>query len=185
MATFYVRWMIRNDLPQVMEIENAVFPSPWTEDEFRTSLRCRDIVGLVASNAEMEVYAYMVYWLRRRHIVVLNLAVDPALQRLGLGSAMLEKLQTKLSSRRRTRIIADVCEDNLGAHLFFRANGWPCIEIVREKFEDYVDMYRFEWSLSRYRWYGQAARNRVSRFLSQEVSDVSSDTDGWRDDCGG
>ena len=40
-----IRWLIRRDMPEVMEIENRSFEFPWVEDEFLACLRQRNCIG--------------------------------------------------------------------------------------------------------------------------------------------
>jgi ribosomal-protein-alanine N-acetyltransferase len=162
---YYVRWMIRNDLAQVMDIETACFAEPWDKEDFRSQLRCRDVIGVVVSDCEYSIYAYAIYWLRRRSIEILNLAVDPALQRMGIGTQLIARLKSKLSRDRRVRLIADVAETNLDAQLFFAQHAFGCTEILRKRFAT-RDAYRFEFDVrNKLRWHGAAASNRIERYF--------------------
>jgi ribosomal-protein-alanine N-acetyltransferase len=49
---------------------------------------------------------------------------------------MLRRLAAKLSQQRRDRILLEVRETNLPAQLFFRANGFRAISLLREYYED-------------------------------------------------
>lgn len=42
-----IRWLIRRDMPEVMEIEKRSYEFPWTEEEFLTCLRQRNCIGTV------------------------------------------------------------------------------------------------------------------------------------------
>jgi ribosomal-protein-alanine N-acetyltransferase len=60
---------------------------------------------------------------------------------------MVSKLIGKLSSHRRTRITLEVRETNLPAQLFFRAQGFKGVKVLRGFYEDsgedaYVMQYR-------------------------------------------
>ena len=49
---------------------------------------------------------------------------------------MTAKLVSKLSSHRRTRITLEVRETNLPAQLFFRAQGFKAMRVLRAIYED-------------------------------------------------
>jgi ribosomal-protein-alanine N-acetyltransferase len=49
---------------------------------------------------------------------------------------MVSKLVGKLSSHRRTRITLEVRETNLAAQLFFRAQGFRAVRVLRAYYED-------------------------------------------------
>lgn len=119
----HIRWMIRRDLPFVLQIENQSFPDPWLEQEFIRNLRQRDCIGMVAEIDE-DVVGYMVYELHKSRLQLINFAVDPKYRRSKIGKAMIDKLIGKLNHERRNRIIAEVRVDNLPAQLFFRSCGF-------------------------------------------------------------
>ena len=47
-ARLHIRWMIRRDMAEVLEIENQSFEFPWSEEEFIRCLRQRNCIGMVA-----------------------------------------------------------------------------------------------------------------------------------------
>ena len=56
----HIRWMIRRDMPAVLEIEGASFEFPWSEEEFIRCLRQRNCIGMVACRND-EVVGFMIY----------------------------------------------------------------------------------------------------------------------------
>ena len=140
----YIRWMIRRDMPRVLSIENQCFPNAWTEDEFIRVLRQRNCIGMVAERNGL-IAGYMIYELHKTRLHVINFAVDPLWQREKIGTAMIEKLISKLSKDRRNRIMLEVSEMNLPAHLFFKAVGFRATRIIQDFYEDRDDdAYQFQ-----------------------------------------
>src|SRR3954453_17843872 len=131
----HIRWMIRRDMPEVLAIEHASFEFPWCEEEFLRVLRQRNCIGMVAEYGE-RVVGFMIYELHKNKLQVLDFATLPEFRRTGVGHQMLQKLVGKLSSHRRTRIVLHVRETNLAAQLFFRIQGFPAPEGVREHYQD-------------------------------------------------
>lgn len=141
----HVRWMIRRDMPEILEIERECFwGDAWSEDTFLSHLRNRTVVGMVAE-VDDSVGGYMVYNLLPQRIAVWNFAAQPALWRRGVGMAMTDKLKCKLSVHRRSAIDVIVRDTNDTAHLFFRSQGFRCTSIERGAFADGQDGYRFEY----------------------------------------
>jgi ribosomal-protein-alanine N-acetyltransferase len=139
--------MIRRDMPEVLEIEHASFEFAWTEEEFLRCLRQRNCIGMVAEQGE-KVVGFMIYELCRRRLELLNFAVLPSHRRSRIGTAMVNKLISKLSSHRRNRIATLVRERNLAAQYFFRRQGFLATELVRGAYDDSgEDGYRMEWDL--------------------------------------
>jgi ribosomal-protein-alanine N-acetyltransferase len=131
----HIRWMIRRDMPEVLEIERASFEFPWFEEEFIRCLRQRNCIGMVAEHAE-RVVGFMIYELHKTRLHILNFSVAADVRRRGVGRQMIEKLLGKLSSQRRTRITLEVRETNLAAQIFFRESGFRATSVLHEFYDD-------------------------------------------------
>ena len=131
----HIRWMIRRDMPEVLQTEQDSFEYAWTEEDFLRCLRQRNCIGMVAEQGE-KVIGFMIYELHKAKLHILNFAVQPTCRRLGVGGQMVAKLISKLSSHRRTRITLEVRETNLPAQLFFRAQGFKAVRVLRNFYED-------------------------------------------------
>jgi ribosomal-protein-alanine N-acetyltransferase len=131
----HIRWMIRRDMPEVLEIEKQAFEFPWSEDDFLRCLRQRNCIGMVAEFEE-RVVGFMIYELHKSRLHVLNFAVHHDVRHRGIGSSMIQKLVSKLSQQRRNRILLEVRETNLPAQLFFRKSGFRAISVLRDFYED-------------------------------------------------
>lgn len=125
-----IRWMIRRDMPAVLDIEAECFEFAWSEGDFIRCLRQRNVIGMVAE-CENRVVGYMIYELHRERLHVLNFAVARSWRGCGVGRAMICKLTGKLSAERRNRIMLEVRESNLDAQLFFRHLGFRAVAVLR------------------------------------------------------
>src|SRR5438034_3441668 len=134
-ARVHIRWMIRRDMPEVLQTEQQSFEYPWAEEGFLRCLRQRNCIGMVAEQGE-KVVGFMIYELHKAKLHILNFAVHPSCRRYHVGSQMVAKLISKLSSHRRTRITLEVRETNLSAQLFFRAQGFKAVRVLRAYYED-------------------------------------------------
>ena len=143
----HIRWMIRRDMPEVLDIENRSFEFAWTEEDFIRCLRQRNCIGMVAEHDE-RVVGFMIYELHKNRLHILNFAVHPQFRRRGVARGMIRKLIGKLSPQRRNRILLEIRETNLAAQLFFRETGFRAISVLREFYEDtpedaYLMQYRY------------------------------------------
>ena len=146
-ARVHIRWMIRRDMPEVLQTEQDSFEYAWTEEDFLRCLRQRNCIGMVAEQGE-KVVGFMIYELHKAKLHILNFAVHPSCRRVGVGAQMVAKLISKLSSHRRTRITLEVRETNLVAQLFFRQQGFRAVRVLRAYYEDsgedaFLMQYRF------------------------------------------
>jgi GNAT superfamily N-acetyltransferase len=98
----HIRWMIRRDIPEVMQIENESFEFPWFEEDFIRALRQRNCIGMVVEHDEL-VVGFMIYELYKDRLHILNLAVGKQWRRHGVGTSMVNKLVGKLSDQRDQR----------------------------------------------------------------------------------
>jgi [ribosomal protein S18]-alanine N-acetyltransferase len=144
----HIRWMIRRDMPEVLNIEQQSFEYAWTEEDFLRCLRQRNCIGMVAEQDE-KVIGFMIYELHKAKLHILNFAVSPAFRRFGVGSQMVGKLVSKLSGHRRTKITLEIRESNLSAQLFFRSQGFKAVRVLRSYYEDSgEDAYLLNYALA-------------------------------------
>jgi len=145
-----VRWMIRRDLGDVVRIERESFQYPWTAQEFHYQLRRRDrdVIGMVAERNGMAA-GYMLYELHKRHLFLVNLAVDPQFRRSGVGSRMIAKLQRKLSVNRRESLEVKVRESNLPGLAFLRSCGFVAACVLHDEYSEVgEDAYVLRYTLA-------------------------------------
>jgi [ribosomal protein S18]-alanine N-acetyltransferase len=162
----HIRWMIRRDMPEVLQIEQESFEFAWTEEDFLRCLRQRNCIGMVAEQGE-KVVGFMIYELHKSKLHILNFAVSPACRRMGVGAQMVAKLISKLSSHRRTRITLEVRETNLAAQLFFRAQGFRAVRVLRAYYEDSgEDAFQMQYRLADDT--GDDAEDAVNRIAQYE-----------------
>lgn len=140
----HIRWMIRRDMPEILNIEQHCFEFPWSEDDFIRCLRQRNCIGMVAE-LDDQIVGFMIYELHKSRLHILNFAVHSEFRRRGIGHQMVAKLVSKLSHQRRTRVLLEIRETNLDAQLFFRASGFRAVSVLRDFYEDTTeDAYLLE-----------------------------------------
>jgi len=144
----HIRWMIRRDMPEVLDIENQSFECPWSEEDFIRCLRQRNCVGKV-SEFDERVVAFMIYEFQKTRFHILNFAVRQAFRRKSVGKAMAGKLIGKLSWQRRNSIVLEVREKNLEAQMFFKKQGFRAISVLRDFYDDTTeDAYLMQYKHS-------------------------------------
>lgn len=131
-----IRWLIRRDMPDVLEIEKVSFQYPWSEEDFLVQLRQRNCIGMVAEAAGQKIVGYAVYELDKTTLRLLNLAVHPEYRRRQIGQQFMWKFMDKLASQRRSTIETIIRETNLTAQKFFSSCGFKCSNVVRGHYED-------------------------------------------------
>lgn len=131
-----VRWLIRRDMDEVLEIENRSFQFPWSEADFLTALRQRNVIGTVYESSQGHVHGFMIYELHKHHLRVLNLAVAPEVRRTGVGATMVRRLTEKLSQQRRWFLETELRETNLPGQLFLSRSGWRAVKVLKKHYDE-------------------------------------------------
>jgi ribosomal-protein-alanine N-acetyltransferase len=117
----FIRYLIRTDLKEVLSMEALSSALPWKKRDLLGALRQNDCVGMSAE-VMGELTGFIVYRRGVESLSLLRMAVHPAWRRRGVGSRMLSHLIGKLNDKQ-TRLLVEVGDENLGAHLFLRAAG--------------------------------------------------------------
>lgn len=163
--TAHIRWLIRQDMEEVIRIERQSFEYPWSKEDFIRYLRQKNCIGMVAEHAD-RVVGFMIYELHGTTIRVLNFAVAADYRRRGVGRQMIVKLKAKLTKQRRTRIALEVRETNLPAQLFFCANGFLAVCVLHHHYPDtQEDAYFMRYSLEDRDAAAFRPENRIGRFI--------------------
>lgn len=129
----HIRWMIRRDIPEAIEIGQS--GECWATENFLWHLRQRNMIGMVAEIGE-KVVGFMVYALEKYRLDILNFCVHPSFRLQTVGTQMIDRLITKLSSHRRTRLKFMVRERNTGLLLFLRRMKFEAVDLQRLHFSD-------------------------------------------------
>jgi ribosomal-protein-alanine N-acetyltransferase len=143
----HIRWMIRRDMAEILAIEQRSFTQPWVEEDFIRALRSRNCIGMICEVGE-EIKGYMIYELYKNNLKLVNLAVHPDDRCKGYGRRMINKMISKLSIHRRSRVTIEVRESNLDGQLFLKKMGFQATAVKRRVFQDtYEDAYAFRYVL--------------------------------------
>jgi len=113
-SDFSLRPVVKDDLRELMKIESAVSPFPWSARQFNDSIKNHR--GVVLQRRK-RVVGYLFFYRILDQAELLNIAVAPALQGQGLGSELLQYCLNQL--RRHTARL----------HLEVRASNFPAIAL--------------------------------------------------------
>ena len=121
-----VRGMRGADLDAVAAIEQAVYPFPWTRGNFSDSLKAGYDAWVFETleRSTTGVAGYAVAMWIPDEVHLLNLSVAGALQRRGLGRAMLEWLMRDAGRRGARAMMLEVRPSNDRAIALYRSAGF-------------------------------------------------------------
>ena len=121
--------MTMDDLDAVLAIEAAVAPFPWQRGHFADSLRAGYSSWTLRVAGRLAGFAMVMPAVDEAHL--LNIAIDPALQRRGLGRWLLLQAMTAARQAGLFSMLLEVRPSNLGALALYRDLGF--VEIGRRK----------------------------------------------------
>jgi ribosomal-protein-alanine N-acetyltransferase len=128
------------DLDQVLEIERASFPHPWSRHAFLYELRenrvARLWVGRAADEPEASVIAYLCLWLIADEVHVTNFAVHPSHRQRGIGRQLMGTLLELYRQQGATRAALEVRPSNHGARRLYEAFGFRQVGLRRGYYFD-------------------------------------------------
>ena len=122
-STLTIRWMIRRDDREVLMIDDRCFIEPLTQHALIDLLRDRNVLAVVAEERG-HVLGYCIYRLGGFVIEILRLGVDPRERRNGVGTALIDRLKSKLLNQRRDTITIDVLGTSVGQQYFLANAGF-------------------------------------------------------------
>jgi ribosomal-protein-alanine N-acetyltransferase len=119
--------MKKTDLPEILAIERASFPTPWTAGMFTrelTSAHARCLCARIDSKGQSVVAAYIIFWLIVDEIHLHNLAVKKAYRRHGLALELMEVMKKIAGENEITSQTLEVRESNSEAIKLYRKCGF-------------------------------------------------------------
>jgi len=119
--------MQKADLAEILAIEHASFPTPWTEgmffDELATA-HAQCLVLKVESEGKAVIAAYMIFWLVADEVHLHNLAVRHEFRRQGLAYNMMLLMKDLAAQMGICRQTLEVRESNDEAINLYRKCGF-------------------------------------------------------------
>lgn len=125
-----------SDLEAVLELENRIYPFPWTLGNFRDSLAAGYECSVLCADAR--IIAYAVTMATPDDIHLLNLSVDIEEQGRGLGRWLLTELMSLAAARGFPSMLLEVRVSNLGAQRLYRSMGFAPIGLRRNYYPSVV-----------------------------------------------
>lgn len=126
---FAMRPMREEDLPAIMQVENAAYPYPWTEGIFRDCLRVGYPCRVLWRTEEIIGHGVMSVAAGECHI--LNVCVHPQARRQGLGRGVLRGLLAIGRSRNADTAFLEVRASNRAALGLYAVEGFCEVGVRR------------------------------------------------------
>ena len=129
------RAMAPSDLEDVLALEVAAYPHPWSRGNFSDSLAA-GYLAWVRHDSQQQLLAYCVAQPGHEETHLLNLTVAPPLQRRGHGRALLMALTDWARQRGDTALWLEVRQSNAAGRALYAAAGFAEVGLRRNYYPD-------------------------------------------------
>ena len=117
--------MQRDDLDEVMALEQRIYAFPWTRGNFSDALESGYSAWLMKEDGVLIGYAVMMQ--AHDEMQLLNISIVPERHRSGLGSALLLHLVAVAREHRAKRMFLEVRSSNVSGRALYFRHGFTCI----------------------------------------------------------
>jgi ribosomal-protein-alanine N-acetyltransferase len=125
MIQIEIKPMSLDDLTEVIRIERASFPSPWSEEMFRRELmKNKDFSIFISAKLNDRLVGYGGIWIIIDEAHVVNLAVHPSYRGKGIGRLILLALLEIAQRKGMKRLTLEVRRSNVNAIRFYKRFGF-------------------------------------------------------------
>jgi ribosomal-protein-alanine N-acetyltransferase len=128
--------MTEDDLDQVLAIERAVFPTPWSLRSFRFELRDNPHARNLVARVDGRVRAYACIHVIAGDLRINNIAVDESSRRRGLGSTLMSRLLDLGRSAGCRMASLEVRPANRSARALYQRYGFRDVGLRRGYYQD-------------------------------------------------
>lgn len=117
--------LTRDDIDDVLAIEEAAFTNPWTRAMYLAELENSEVsFCFLARDAQRRAVGFCSFWRILDELHINNLAVLPELRRTGIASALLQFALTQGAALGARRATLEVRRSNDAARLLYERFGF-------------------------------------------------------------
>lgn len=123
------------DLDAVVALERAMFPTPWSREQFAYGL-ANGVLGLDGVRLHGRVVAYCSWYRVEDEAEIVNIAVAPEHRRCGLGRRLLAAVLQSAGKKGIHHVFLEVRESNRAALALYAALGFETTGRRRRYYPD-------------------------------------------------
>jgi ribosomal-protein-alanine N-acetyltransferase len=123
-------------LADVLRIERACFPAPWTESMFRQEVEEKWLSHSFVASLDGRVVGYIIAWFLRGEVHVLNVAVEAGYQRRGIARRLLSHVIELGEQAEHHLVTLEVRASNDPAKLLYVTMGFAPVGVRRRYYRD-------------------------------------------------
>ena len=120
-----IRQMYRDDVPDILAIEQEVYPDPWQQDMFHQEIDHNSAFVLLTSTSEIVGYICVIHAVDE--IMISNIAIKRKYQNRGFGGLLLDFIIDLYKERGFEKCFLEVRKSNFRAISLYQKKGFTNI----------------------------------------------------------
>lgn len=133
--TILIRPLAEADLPSILRIEEATYPTPWTEGIFRDEMAAPGRVYLVAeADGEVVGYSGLMVILPEAHVT--SVTVDPQRRGSRIGTRLMLRISQEALAAGANSLTLEVRVSNRNAQALYQRFGMAPVGIRKRYYKD-------------------------------------------------
>jgi len=120
----YIMPMRITDIPEVLEIEQRSFPTPWSQRAFQSELLTNNNAHYIVARIGSDVVGYGGMWVVLDEAHITNVAVHPDCRGKHIGDRLLTALEDRARQLGASRMTLEVRPSNFIAQALYKKHGF-------------------------------------------------------------
>lgn len=137
-AVIGLRDLHPDDLPRIVEIEQASYSTPWRRSTFEGLMRRTD-TDLLGATLDGFVVGYAIIWTILDQAELGNVAVDPEARQRGIGRMLVRGALRRALARGARECYLEVRQSNATAQRIYRAMGFLPVGVRRRYYAEPIE----------------------------------------------
>lgn len=137
-----IAMMKKEDIDQVLSIEQASFSMPWSRHLFLSEFRSPGVSNPMVALADRPVrtvVGFIIFWLVADEMHILNLAVAPSFRRRGIARKLVLAAIGRASRKGAKRAFLEVRASNTAAQRLYSSLGFAGMSIRRDYYDGPIE----------------------------------------------
>ena len=141
-----IRAMTLEDIPTIITIEEASFPTPWKAESFESELKDNYLSRYYCLEIDHHVVGYMGLWIVMGEAHITNIAIWPGRRGQGWGEYLLRAVMNKMFAVSVRRLTLEVRVTNETAQNLYSKLGFKAAGVRRKYYSDNQEDALIMWA---------------------------------------
>lgn len=136
-----IRPMVKNDLEKIVELENILFQSPWSLDDFQYELENNPFGQYYVIVEKKTVIGYIGLWMLGDQCQITTIGIDEFYQGKGYASQLMDFVLQKCKQLKYQNINLEVRVSNDKAIALYKKYRFKNVTVRKNYYADHEDAY--------------------------------------------